>query len=88
MIVHKGEGKIMIALLQRYLLIFEKNIKVCNIHFFPQQKGARGSWGERANEVLKFTKGKKFRHEKQKKKRGSYCGGHIDTHVNSIKFED
>lgn len=59
-----------------------------NIYFFFQQKGARGSWGERANEVLKFTKGKKFRHEKQKKKRGSYRGGHIDTYVNSIKFDD
>lgn len=52
------------------------------------KKGARGSWGERANEVLKYTKGKVFRHEKQKKKRGSYRGGRIDTHVNSIKFED
>lgn len=56
--------------------------------FLAQQKGARGSWGERANEVLKYTKGKIFRHEKQKKKRGSYRGGRIDTHVNSIKFED
>jgi len=37
--------------------------------------------------MLKYTKGKKFRHEKQKKKRGSYRGGHIDTSVNSIKFE-
>lgn len=59
-----------------------------NVYFFYQQKGARGSWGERAYEVLKFTKGKKFRHEKQKKKRGAYRGGHIDTHVNSIKFDN
>lgn len=55
---------------------------------FVQQKGARGSWGEKANQDLKFTRGKSFRHEKTKKKRGSYRGGQIDTSVNSIKFED
>lgn len=31
--------------------------------------------------------GKSFRHEKTKKKRGSYRGGQIDTTVNSIKFD-
>lgn len=55
---------------------------------FVQQRGARGSWGEKANQDLKFTRGKSFRHEKTKKKRGSYRGGQIDTSVNSIKFED
>lgn len=53
----------------------------------PSQKGAAGDWGEKANNILKFTKGKSFRHEKTKKKRGSYCGGTISTQVNSIKFE-
>ena len=52
------------------------------------QKGARGSWGERANQDLKHTKGKSFRHEKTKKKRGSYRGGNIDIGVNSIKFDE
>jgi nucleolin len=51
-------------------------------------RNARGSWGEKANDVLKFTRGKQFRHEKTKKKRGNYRGGAIDTSVNSIKFED
>lgn len=51
------------------------------------QMGATGDWGERANDVLKFTKGKSFRHEKTKKKRGSYRGGAISTTVNSIKFD-
>ncbi|GBP98546.1 Nucleolar and coiled-body phosphoprotein 1, partial [Eumeta japonica] len=51
-------------------------------------KGARGSWGERANHDLKNTRGKSFKHEKTKKKRGSYRGGVIDTAVHSIKFED
>jgi nucleolin len=52
------------------------------------QMGARGSWGERANHDLKFTRGKNFRHEKTKKKRGSYRGGQISMEVNSIKFDD
>lgn len=58
------------------------------LYFLDRQKGARGSWGERAHQDLKHTKGKTFRHEKTKKKRGSYHGGQIDTSVNSIKFED
>lgn len=52
------------------------------------QRGARGSWGEKANHDLKYTRGKSFRHEKTKKKRGSYRGGQIDTKVHSIKFDD
>lgn len=52
------------------------------------QFNARGSWGEKANQDLKHTRGKTFRHEKTKKKRGSYRGGPIDTSVNSIKFDD
>ena len=55
---------------------------------FENKKGSRGDWGEKANNDLKFTKGKSFRHEKTKKKRGSYKGGAISTSVNSIKFED
>lgn len=49
--------------------------------------GDRG-WGHKANEVLKYTRGKGFRHEKTKKKRGGYRGGSIDpSAVNSVKFE-
>lgn len=33
------------------------------------------------------VRGKDFRHEKTKKKRGSYKGGLIDNNVNSFKFE-
>lgn len=53
----------------------------------PFQGGAMGDWGQKANDVLKFTKGKSFRHEKTKKKRGSYRGGAISTTINSIKFD-
>ena len=37
---------------------------------------------------LIVTRGKSFRHEKTKKKRGSYKGGPINTGVASFKFED
>ncbi|CAF3645125.1 unnamed protein product [Rotaria sordida] len=67
---------------QNYLQKIGKNA-------FEHKAGARGSWGEKANADLKNTRGKSFRHEKTKKKRGSYHGGKIDS-VNSfsIKFDD
>ena len=53
------------------------------------QKGAEGSWGEKANKDLINTRGKSFRHEKTKKKRGSYRGGKIDSENSfSIKFDE
>uniref|UniRef100_A0A2H6NBR8 Srp40 C-terminal domain-containing protein n=2 Tax=Micrurus carvalhoi TaxID=3147026 RepID=A0A2H6NBR8_9SAUR len=64
----------------------EIDVRVAN-NSFDAKKGATGDWGKKANDVLKFTKGKSFRHEKTKKKRGSYCGGTISTQINSIKFE-
>eukprot|EP01098_Paradermamoeba_levis_P005754 TRINITY_DN2403_c0_g2_i1.p1 TRINITY_DN2403_c0_g2~~TRINITY_DN2403_c0_g2_i1.p1 ORF type:complete len:348 (+),score=138.75 TRINITY_DN2403_c0_g2_i1:83-1045(+) len=51
-----------------------------------QAKGE--SWGAKANAVLSTVHGKGFRHEKTKKKRGTYKGGIISTAVNSIKFDD
>jgi len=55
---------------------------------FDAKIGSRGDWGEKANNDLRHTKGKSFRHEKTKKKRGSYRGGNINTSINSIKFDD
>ena len=50
--------------------------------------GASG-WGAKANDILAKVKGKDFRHEKTKKKRGSYRGGAIDAGaVHSFKFDD
>merc|ERR1712098_387928 len=46
------------------------------------------TWGAKATQDLIVTKGKSFRHEKTKKKRGSYKGGPINTGVASIKFDD
>merc|ERR1712217_595045 len=45
------------------------------------------TWGAKATQDLIVTKGKSFRHEKTKKKRGSYKGGPINMGVASIKFD-
>jgi len=51
-----------------------------------QNKGG-DAWGGKAAQVLGAVKGKNFRHEKTKKKRGSYRGGEIDSNsVNSFKY--
>jgi len=55
---------------------------------FDAKRGARGSWGERASKDLIHTRGKSFRHEKTKKKRGNYRGGAITMEVNSIRYDD
>uniref|UniRef100_A0A4Y0BFL1 SRP40_C domain-containing protein n=1 Tax=Anopheles funestus TaxID=62324 RepID=A0A4Y0BFL1_ANOFN len=55
---------------------------------YEAKQNAHGAFGERANRILKHTKGKSFRHEKTKKKRAGYQGGFIDTSVNSIKFDN
>jgi hypothetical protein len=43
-------------------------------------------WGHKANLTLIQVKGKGFRHEKTKKKRGSYRGGQLPMGVKSLKF--
>jgi hypothetical protein len=46
-------------------------------------------WGRKAHEDLIVTRGKGFTKEKNKKKKGSYRGGFIDTSaVGGIKFDD
>ncbi|XP_038696386.1 lisH domain-containing protein C1711.05-like isoform X2 [Tripterygium wilfordii] len=49
--------------------------------------GAENGYGAKAQEILGQVKGRGFRHEKTKKKRGSYRGGQIDLHSHSIKFD-
>ncbi|KAJ0963199.1 hypothetical protein J5N97_028321 [Dioscorea zingiberensis] len=48
--------------------------------------GADIGYGAKAQEVLGQVKGRDFRHEKTKKKRGTYRGGQIDLQSHSIKF--
>ncbi|CAM8969263.1 unnamed protein product [Rhodiola kirilowii] len=50
--------------------------------------GAESGYGAKAQEILGQVRGKDFRHEKTKKKRGSYRGGQIDFDSHSIKFND
>jgi len=46
----------------------------------------REDYGAKASAILAAVRGKDFRHEKTKKKRGTYKGGPIDMASNSIKF--
>lgn len=62
-------------------------IPVIKMYMVILQKGAAGSWGEKAHRDLKHTQGKSFKREKGKKKKGQYRGGSIDTSVNSGKFD-
>ncbi|KAK8598020.1 hypothetical protein V6N13_095412 [Hibiscus sabdariffa] len=48
--------------------------------------GAETGYGAKAQEVLGQVRGRGFRHEKTKKKRGSYRGGQIDFDSHSVKF--
>lgn len=50
------------------------------------KEGAETGYGAKAQEVLGQVRGRDFRHEKTKKKRGSYRGGLIDLHSHSVKF--
>ncbi|KAH7365187.1 hypothetical protein KP509_18G012900 [Ceratopteris richardii] len=50
--------------------------------------GADDGYGAKAQAVLGLVRGKDFRHEKTKKKRGSYRGGVIGLESHSIKFEN
>jgi len=52
------------------------------------QRNANSEWAEKADQTLKKVKGKNFRHEKTKKKRGTYRGGALEMGVKSIKFPD
>ncbi|OAY46670.1 suppressor protein SRP40 isoform X2 [Manihot esculenta] len=48
--------------------------------------GAESGYGAKAQEILEQVRGRGFRHEKTKKKRGTYRGGQIDLQSHSVKF--
>lgn len=50
------------------------------------KNGAETGYGAKAAEILDQVRGRGFRHEKTKKKRGSYRGGQIDLQSYSVKF--
>jgi hypothetical protein len=53
---------------------------------FEGKRGAQFSYGMKAHNDLIKVRGKDFRAEKTKKKRGTYRGGQIDMGSHSIKF--
>uniref|UniRef100_A0A182TN40 RanBP2-type domain-containing protein n=1 Tax=Anopheles melas TaxID=34690 RepID=A0A182TN40_9DIPT len=86
-----GSGPKRIKTIKFPMMPGDWNCPDCQKHNFAKKlkcRNAQGAYGERANRILKFTKGKSFRHEKTKKKRSGYLGGLIDKSVNSIKFQD
>ena len=68
----------LINVITYYLIISTKDVKAF---------GSDG-YGAKANAVLMQVRGKDFRHEKTKKKRGSYTGGSITLASNSFKYDD
>ncbi|XP_020592420.1 lisH domain-containing protein C1711.05 isoform X6 [Phalaenopsis equestris] len=72
-----------------------QRVKVDEVQFANERLQDNSYWalddsgsgyGAKAQEVLGQVKGRDFRHEKTKKKRGSYRGGQIDLQSHSIKF--
>lgn len=69
------------------------HMKICSTFIFCRSKVSQTYPGFLCNIAKSFYfvvsvfSGKSFRHEKTKKKRGSYRGGQINTGINSIKFD-
>ena len=49
---------------------------------------SKEGWGAKASSILMHTRGKDFRREKTKKKRGNYNGGRISMEVRATPFDD
>ena len=62
-------------------------VDVEDVKSFSQYKDPTTTYGDKAFSDLRPTRGKDFRHEKNKKKKGSYRGGFIDTGIHSIRFD-
>ncbi|KAI8901100.1 SRP40, C-terminal domain-containing protein, partial [Globomyces pollinis-pini] len=67
---------------------FDFSSEVLKDNTFMGKGGAEGSYGHKAHMDLIVTRGKGFRKEKDKKKRGSYRGGRIDFESHSFKFDN
>ncbi|XP_078177637.1 nucleolar/coiled-body phosphoprotein isoform X2 [Carex rostrata] len=72
-----------------------KRVKVEEVKFVDERlqdnsywakDGADSGYGAKAQQILEQVRGRDFRHEKTKKKRGTYRGGQIDLQSHSIKF--
>lgn len=58
------------------------------VHTVDVNQFGEDGYGAKANKVLSTVRGKDFRHEKTKRKRGTYTGGNITLASNSFKYDD
>lgn len=82
-----SKGKKQVERFQRVVVSEVEFLDPRLVDYSHESKGD-DDWGNKANQILSAVRGKDFRHEKTKKKRGTYKGGRITTGVNSIKFDD
>ena len=60
----------------------------CNLYLLDEGTFGGAGYGAKASSALLQVRGKDFRHEKTKKKRGAYRGGEITFESNSFKYDD
>lgn len=69
-----------------------KNYQIIHVYYkilIDEANYGEDGYGKKASDTLVKVRGKDFRHEKTKKKRGGYRGGTIDPNATkSIKFDD
>jgi hypothetical protein len=61
---------------------------LCDDVYADEKAFGVDGYGAKASAVLMTVRGKDFRHEKTKKKRGSYRGGEITLASNSFKYSE
>jgi hypothetical protein len=61
---------------------------IVDMYSTDEKAFGQDGYGAKASNVLMQVRGKDFRHEKTKKKRGSYTGGNITMASNSFKYDD
>jgi len=71
-----------------FISIVSRNSYHIFIHLIDVKQFGDDGYGAKANKVLSSVRGKDFRHEKTKRKRGTYRGGSISMESNSFKYDD
>lgn len=69
--------------LRRMYLCFNTSF----MRYIDEKAFGTDGYGAKASATLVAVRGKDFRHEKTKKKRGSYRGGEISLGSNSYKYD-
>ena len=85
---HVRECIAYIYIINNSYIYFTNNLIYTLISDLDAKQFGDEGYGAKANKVLSTVKGKDFRHEKTKRKRGNYrCGG-ITLESNSFKYDD